>query len=266
MSAGPASRPWRRSLRFSLRGVIVLVLVIAGWLGWLVRSARVQREAVAAIEGADGGGFLYDWQWSSGKSIPGGKPWAPRWLVDLMGVDYFSNVTSVWLQSSSAETDAAIAQVGRLNRVQSLNLYQSSLGDTGLAHLRGLSTLSELNLGGTEVTDAGLANLKGLNNLSVLNLSATHVTDAGLAHLKGLTTLTSLDLQGTKITDAGLAQLKGLNNLSFLSLNLVPVTDAGLAHLKTLPKLSVLCLDRKPVTDAGIRDLEHALPSLKIYR
>ncbi len=50
MSSGPVSRPWQRFLRFSVRGLIVLVLVIGAGLGWIVRSAQVQREAVAAIE------------------------------------------------------------------------------------------------------------------------------------------------------------------------------------------------------------------------
>jgi hypothetical protein len=84
--ANPASRPWRRFLRFSVRGMIVLVLVIAGWLGWLVRSARIQREAVAAIE-RFGGRVSYDWEWNNETSIPGRKPWAPIWLMDLIGVD-----------------------------------------------------------------------------------------------------------------------------------------------------------------------------------
>ena len=36
--AKPVSRPWRRFLRISLRGMIVVVLVVGGWLGWLVRT------------------------------------------------------------------------------------------------------------------------------------------------------------------------------------------------------------------------------------
>ena len=103
MPADPVSRPWRRFLRFSVRGLIVLVLVIGGGLGWIVRSARIQREAVAAIVNA-GGGVLYDWEWSNGKSIPGGKPRAPRWIVDLIGVDYFGHVTEVWLYQKLSGT------------------------------------------------------------------------------------------------------------------------------------------------------------------
>ncbi len=68
MPAGPASRPWRRYLRFSVRGLIVLVLVIGVWLGWLVRSARIQRDAVAVLD-RDQVSVSYDWEWN-GKRKP----------------------------------------------------------------------------------------------------------------------------------------------------------------------------------------------------
>jgi len=72
-----------------MRGLIVLVLVIGAGLGWMVRTVRdaqIQREAVAAIRNA-GGRVTYDWEWTEQGDIPGGKPWAPRWLTDLVGVD-----------------------------------------------------------------------------------------------------------------------------------------------------------------------------------
>ena len=110
----PVSRPWRRFLRVSVRGLIVLVLVIGAGLGWLVRSAQVQGDAVAAIRRA-GGSVSYDWERNNGKSVPGGKPWAPKWLVDLIGVDYFALVTSVWLKP--APTDGAFIEVGHLTQL-----------------------------------------------------------------------------------------------------------------------------------------------------
>jgi hypothetical protein len=76
VQAKPVSHPCRRFLPFSVRGMIVLVLVIGAWLRWLVRSARIQREAVAAIE-SNRGIVVYDWQWSGGNVMPEGKPWAP---------------------------------------------------------------------------------------------------------------------------------------------------------------------------------------------
>jgi hypothetical protein len=103
MPGGTVSRSWRRFLRFSMRGLAVFVIVVGARLGWIVRQAHVQRDAVAAIEEADGS-VRYDWEWSDGKSLPGGRPWAPRWLVNLIGVDYFGHVTAGVSYRMSAAT------------------------------------------------------------------------------------------------------------------------------------------------------------------
>jgi hypothetical protein len=84
----PKSR-WPR-LRLSVRALMILVLLLGGGLGWIERSARIQRDAVAAIE-RTGAGDVYDWQLRNGTHNPKGKPWAPRWLVDRLGVDYFGS-------------------------------------------------------------------------------------------------------------------------------------------------------------------------------
>jgi Leucine-rich repeat (LRR) protein len=104
--------------------------------------------------------------------------------VDLTGVDFFDRVTVVNLIGSSRPADTTLAEVGRLNQLQSLWLNDASL------------------------TDAGLMNLKGLTNLSMLGLDYTQITDAGLVHLKGLTNLKELGLSGTRVTDAGVDELK----------------------------------------------------------
>src|SRR6516165_8790615 len=92
MSGEPnrSPRSWRRFLRFGVRGLIVLVLVIGAGLGWIVRQAHIQRDAVAAIKHA-GGSVKYDWEY-----VSKGNPWAPRWLVDWLGVDFFGHVTEVY--------------------------------------------------------------------------------------------------------------------------------------------------------------------------
>lgn len=60
----------RKLLRISVRELLVLVLVIGAGLGWIVRAARIQREAVAAITRA-GGSVKYDWKWSGGSANSG---------------------------------------------------------------------------------------------------------------------------------------------------------------------------------------------------
>ena len=236
--AKPVRRP-SQSLRFSVRRLIVLVLVIGAGLGWLVRSAHVQREAVAAVEQA-GGSVSYDWELRNGKFIRGGKPWVPRWLVNLIGVDYFGHINGVGLNSSSSATDGVLAQVGRLTQLQRLRLDLSEINDDWLAHLKGLTKLSALYLSQIQLSDTGLAHLKGLTNLSYLDISYTQVTDTGLAHLKVLTKLSGLSLSDTIVTDAGLVHLKEQKNLSSLDLTGTRITDAGIKELKqALPRLTI---------------------------
>jgi internalin A len=237
----PVPHPWRRFLRFSVRGLIVVVLVIGAGLGWIVHVAHVQRDAVAAIKKA-GGTVQYDWESSNGKPVPGGKPWAPRWLVDLIGVDFFGHVTVVSLNFWSNAPDTALVEVRRLNHLQILWLGYASFSDAELVSLKELTNLSVLGVEGTRVTDAGLAALKGLTKLSDLHLGGTQITDAGLVHLKGLTKLSVLLVDGTRIT------------------------DAGLVHLKGLTKLKRLALINTGVTDAGVKELERALPNVTIIR
>ncbi len=211
--AKPVSRPGRRFLRFSVRGLIVVVLVIGAGLGWVVHQAQVQRDAVVAIKCA-GGSVMYDWEWSNGKPIPGAKSPAPGRLIDLIGADYFGHVNLVILTTPSA-TDATLAHVGRLTRLQELYVSSPSVSDAGLEHLTGLTNLSILSLSGTPVSNGGLAKLMGLIKLFHLNLSDTPITDAGLVSLHGLTKLSSVMVGNTQVTDAGVKELhRALPNLT----------------------------------------------------
>jgi internalin A len=233
------SRPRRRLSRGSAWGLIIFVLVIGVWTRWLVQSARIQRRAVAAIQ-SGGGAVAYDWARTNGKWKIGGEPSAPRWLVNLFGVDYFGHCTAVFMGSPTTSPDPALGHVGLLTGLQELHLFGSSVGDAELVQLRRLSGLRYLVLNDTQVTDAGLEHLKGMTNLVSLELRKTPVTDAGLLHLKKVTNLSRLDLRDTRVTDAGLEHLKGMSNLSSLSLNDTQVTKAGIDKLKrSLPSVEI---------------------------
>ena len=47
MPEQPSSDTWRRRLRISVRGLMALVLIVGGGLGWVIHRAHVQRDAVA---------------------------------------------------------------------------------------------------------------------------------------------------------------------------------------------------------------------------
>jgi hypothetical protein len=156
-------RFWRRYTRFSLRGLIALVLIVGGWLGWMARSAQVQRDAVAAIR-RSGGWVWYDWHFKNGIIDRTAQPWAPKWLANPV--------------------DAGLAHLAGLRSLQSVELGDIRVTDAGLKHLEKMTDLRDWGLFGTSVSDAGLAHLAGLRSLQSVELGDTRVTDAGVQELQ----------------------------------------------------------------------------------
>ncbi len=263
MSMNPSSNKRRSYVRISVRALMVLVLFAGGWMGWLVRSARVQRAAVAAIQRVNGY-VEYEWDFTNPNRKPSPRSWWPKWLVDSLGVDYFFNIVAVDLDDRA--TDLELVHVGNLTRLRSLQLSQSEVTDSGLAYLQGLTSLKRLTLKSTGVTDAGLAHLKGLTSLEEIRLQATGCSDAGLAHLSALPRLKILGLANTRVTAAGLARLKAASRLEQVIISGTRVTDDDLAHLEGLKSLRLLGLGNAPVSDQVVDHLRKALPNLTIRR
>jgi hypothetical protein len=229
----PISR--RRWRRMSIRGLIFVVIAVAAGLGWVVRCARTQREAVAAIERA--GGYV---RYYSERTDDTG--WWRRWLsfcVSQLGVDHRDYIENVY--SARVWNDEALEQAGRL------------------------SGLVELDAARSCISDGGLVQLAGLTNLAFLDLEATQVSDTGLAQLKALTSLSALDLRGTRVTDAGLEHLTELTKLELLMIDLAwrgPVD--GPAQVDGPAEPSNFRRYEPTITATGIKRLEQALPSLTV--
>jgi len=86
--------------------------------------------------------------------------------------------------------------------VQWLDLGGTSVTDAGLAALAPMHRLERLHLDQTRVTDNGLARLSHLRQIEYLNLRGTAVTDKGLAALRALPRLRSLYVWQTAVTPA----------------------------------------------------------------
>jgi hypothetical protein len=243
LSSPPTPKPRRRWLQFSLRTLMLLVVMFGagfGWLGMKLRQAKVQREAVDAVSH-----LRVSVSYDRTTSL------VPDWLRTMLGDDVFAAV--VWADFDDPQvTDADLRHLEGLPQLRTLHLTNAKVTDAGLEHVKGLTQLRHLNLFGTTVTDTGLAHIEGLTQLRYLRLTHTQVTDAGLEHLKGLTQLEDLTLVASQVTDAGLAHLEGLTQLRSLVLASTHVTDAGLEHLQALTQLTELHLDNAPVTDAGL--------------
>jgi hypothetical protein len=247
MSSQPTtvSPPWRRLLRISVRGLAALVLVVGAWLGWIVGSARIQRETVEAIENENG--FVsYDCGSSDGKPVrQGARPWYLKLLAPHVGIDYLSGVASVIF--SGFPSVAKLALVARLQPLKELQFDRPS-GDQQISSL----------------TDAGLAQLERQIKLQQLDLSRTNISDAGLVCLKGLTELRELDLSDTRISDVGLVYLEQLTRLERLSVRATDISNAGVRHLRRLVSLHALDVYNTRIDDIGVQELRRALRNVKI--
>ena len=156
----PGARSWRRFARFSVRGLIVLVLVVGFVLGWFVRRAHLQSEAVAAVRNA-GGTVAYDWEDNEWHPVQGGKPGGPKWLADRLGPDYFDTVIAVL--DGHTMSDAEMPLIGELDRLEVLDINDASaVSDLGLSPVTALKRLRKLSIRGTRATDAGLEHIKNL--------------------------------------------------------------------------------------------------------
>jgi hypothetical protein len=279
------TKPRRRWLALSVRGMLALVLVLGLWLGWVVHEARQQRQAVAAVE-QFGGWVHYDYEfvpgpvavprgnnlWATtwGKLTPGRSPWAPTWLRRTLGDEYFRDLAHVSLfvdiQKGEAHADpynkgpadAVLEKLGSQTGIRTLQIGGQQATDAGMRHVGRMAGLEELIIfPAHEITDAGLAHLGGLKNLRVVLITNSKMTDEGLRHLGGLTGVEQLMLDGQSFSDRGLAYLKGLTRLRRLSLGRGrhEITDAGLASLKGLRDLESLDLSGTRVTDLGLEQL-----------
>ncbi len=117
--------------------------------------------------------------------------------------------------SSDSDSDwAKLKNLRRLNcQITSLKLLASHVGEVivfhvheDIAQIAKLENLESLKLEGTDCTDDGLPPLVRLKNLKHLTLESDLITDACLATLTKLPSLTTLELKGKKITQEGIDQ------------------------------------------------------------
>ncbi len=129
MSDLSSAKRRRIRLQFSLATLLVLLTCLGIWLGWLSRSVKRQREALAAIETQPG------WVWyahhEAAKSREAPVP-GPAWLRQLLGDDYFRTPLKVLMQDGA--TDALLAEFPKLPYLDDVWINGSFTGQ-GLGRL-----------------------------------------------------------------------------------------------------------------------------------
>lgn len=277
-TTGPAtSNPRRRRRALSIRLLMLVIVAIGLFLGWMVNRARTQARAVARI-GALGGYVNYEFIFL-GMSPMKVRARVPglAWLQRRIGDEYFQVVTSVDFHGQDLK-DADLAVLADLDHLTAVCFsFTGQITDAGLVHLRGLKRLRDVNLIGTRVTGEGLVHLAALPRLESLSLSGGTTSSAALAHigkmhglrklrtgivqgepgvlveLRSLTELTDLSMSGRSVTDAGADCLAGMRKLRKRVLPCTRITDASLVHIRKLQALESLDLTAVvDITNAGM--------------
>jgi len=141
------------------------------------------------------------------------QPWAPRWLRNLVGDDFFASVSIVNL-SRTRVTDEDLRCLALLPCLRSIYLASvPRVTDNGLSCLDSLHQLEHLDIsfnnykpGG--LTDACLVHLRSLHRLRNLNIMNNRFTDDGFRRLETLTGLRLLMVTGTNISNVAIEELK----------------------------------------------------------
>jgi hypothetical protein len=108
-----------------------------------------------------GGDVLYDFK------MPGAEPRIPTWLRELLGDDFFYDVSAVWIKG-----DYPVTHLTNCPNLTQLHLYDTEVTDAVLEHLRGFTKLESLCLIGTEVSEGQERELKmTLETVQVLRWS-----------------------------------------------------------------------------------------------
>jgi Leucine-rich repeat (LRR) protein len=131
--------------------------------------------------------------------------------------------------------------------LERLDLTDTHVTDAGLAHLASLPKLQQLRLDGTPITDDGLVHLGKLKSLRELSLSGIKISSDGAKHLQDLQSLESLDLSRTFVD----GEFDWPASLQHVDLYNSCMTDKGLLQLAKCPKLLTVSLSRTLVTREG---------------
>lgn len=265
-------RPLRWRPRVSLRALLVLTGVLAVAVGWLEHSVSGQRRAVQAVRAA-GGYVNYR---SQLQPVPPGQGTplpAPRWLLDLLGWDYFDSPEKVVLPPASPSVLNRLAEkIGGLDRVTTLTVTPLSVPQVleppepfdasqpaALAEFGGalakLPALTQLNLNEypAPIANAFFERLRASSSIEELALTGLTLEPGAAAIVAALPRLTQLDLRYWRLTDESpidvgnayddaVGELVAAEQLEGLSLGTRRLTAAGYANIRRIERLKSLYL------------------------
>lgn len=156
-------RDHRRWLQFTLRGLLVLMVLVSLAIAPLAWRAERQRRAVAVILATDGAVMYADEETAASMPLVPPSPPGPAWLRRCIGDDYFRTVVSATFGRGA--TDESLAVCRDLPSLKHITIHLCpEISDAGMEHLHSMPELESVHVFfSTGVTEHGKSALVAAN-------------------------------------------------------------------------------------------------------
>ncbi len=248
-------RPKRMWLQFSLRSLLVVMLVLPMVLGVYLRyRARSQRQWRLVNELKEAGGIVNVWPSDQGE-LAEKQGRLLEWQMWL-GIDLPQELKSFYTYPLGGDDAVPLANLAEFPQLEMIRLNDKTTKDEDLAILAKLPRLRFLLVDSDRITDEGIASLKECTSLQEVALYGKRVSGRGVAIVASLPNLKGLHCDTKLATDGELDCLRDKPNLEDLSLRGHTVRDAGLEVICTCKNLKRLTITRGEFSGNAMRSLE----------
>ncbi|PQO46277.1 leucine-rich repeat domain-containing protein [Blastopirellula marina] len=263
------AKPPRRWLRFGLRGLLGMILVIALLLAWPagdVLQSRYEKATARQIEEAGGAVTWNDPLRPNPFRSPDPEPTTyQRAMGSIFGRDVLARIKRIYLPN--AEHDSILSRLPKLERLRFLSLKGGSLSDASIDAVSRLESLTALVLDDTQIESSQMERLAQLPRLDDLEISACSVTKSNLAALADFPKLVTLCISFRSISgdfsnspletdEAVLESLANLKQVTSLELIDFPINDAALQAIGQMSSLKWLTIQGDALVDGHAITLE----------
>lgn len=241
------ARPKRSWLRFSMRGLLLLIFVLAVTMTWLANhwsQHRIEAEIAERIGAAKGIALTYEIGGRFNDQRSEMEQSRRDWIKWAVGDDAFDRIYDVSFFEEAGEFEFLVPELAKLESLENLYIRSEKLSPQSIDITGKLPKLTNLSLHVETLTPEQLRQLSSLKNLKSLELPY-EATDEHLAELRHFPKLEELKISGPHITSDGLRALIPITSLRSLEIGnretLSPMDAQQLAQLTQLESLSLWC-------------------------
>ena len=136
--------------------LIVAVAVPCSWFTTEMKAAKEQREAVAAIQPSgfgvspeSGVGVRYEFAPTGELGLEGPPP-EPGWLIRLVGMDFFHDVT-LDVSFNKQTDEEASKNINGIPRLKGITFFSDNVGDDGLPRIAKFNAIQRICISPTRI-------------------------------------------------------------------------------------------------------------------